>query len=37
MNQEAERDKTGQEHPPANHEFHIQIDRVHYTVTRSPS
>lgn len=21
-------------HPPAQHEFHIQIDRVHYTVTQ---
>lgn len=23
----------GHEHHPAHHEFHIQIDRVHYTVT----
>jgi hypothetical protein len=22
------------EHPPEHHEFHIQIDRVHYTVTK---
>lgn len=26
--------ETNETHPPERHEFHIQIDRVHYTVTQ---
>jgi hypothetical protein len=32
--QENEHDKGGHERPPEHHEFHIQIDRVHYLVTQ---
>jgi hypothetical protein len=31
---ETEQKKPGDEHHPEHHEFHIQIDRVHYTVTQ---
>jgi hypothetical protein len=31
---ETEQEKPSLEHPPERHEFHIQIDRVHYTVTQ---
>jgi len=36
MNQslDKERENGGFEHHPERHEFHIQIDRVHYTVTQ---
>jgi hypothetical protein len=29
-----EKEQKEQEHPPENHEFHIQIDRVHFTVAQ---
>lgn len=30
-----QKEQKPQEKPPEHHEFHIQIDRVHYTVTMS--
>jgi hypothetical protein len=29
-----EKEQKEHEHPPVHHEFHIQIDRVHYTVAQ---